>query len=1601
MTGERWAVGSLSSPLLPLRSGGGGGALAAPGRVTLEVGLTTATASVSDMDGASFPAPWRMAGLYPDGEGCCEATVALKDIAGAGARARAAGEADPVWWALQVRGAARVRRGAVRREAARRGVSSIPPRVVCQPRHGKQESAPAVHTAAAPDLVPLKAIRAATDHGQRSWRPVADPPRRGAPRRSRAIRQALGPPFKYGIGFRVVGVVIRLLGGASLAVSLWIFFLLWNNAWLMATAAAALAAALAAGALGFFHGLAPMGLEFEVSGELVGVRAGPSHDAMIAAAAVLACVAVACLGALAVRSSNAGSGAKPSGSPRRSAQGQGSKSKPSGPPRRSVQGQGSKYKRAIAATAAILCLALPSAHADGCPFGFDLASSPAAAASPDLGAHLRSLQASKGVQAGAEPLSWGTRVPDRQGYDGYGNNALDASNGAAGVMRRAAPATYSDGFGRMEFARPNPVAVSEAMCAAPSAAGVRDTGDNALSDLVVFFGQHISHEIAHSGGKACPIEALPIPNPGQARIQGKVPFQRTRFVGGKGPNSQREQLSAVSAFIDGSAIYGNTKAHADKLRAYEGGRLATLADGAHDTVDPGMETLPRRSSGGGDPGDINMVNPVRRPDGTYFELGNNRGNESPGLLTLQVMWVREHNRHAGRIAAADPDATDEEVYQAARRWTIATQQRLTLEYLSVLGIDLGEYAGYDPTVDARVANEFATAAMRFGHSMVSPMTLRGTYVGDSQLGTGCASLQETEPLRLCSHFFSPEHVIGPSGSLTAVLRGVIGSVAQAVDTVVVDDLRTFLFSPPFPTKKPRMDLVAVNIQRGRDHGLADFNTVRQAYGLPAISSALDVTSDAELAQRMNTTYGGRVADTLDLFIGGLAEDHASADPGALTQPTAKLGPTFKAIIKDQFRRVRDGDSWWYERPAAQGGYFDDAEIQLLHDFTMADFVALNGDIRSAELRDAGLPHGSPFYAPALGCSDAQYDQLIDAAGECLAKQCGYARNADSVACNDPGRMRQQFYDYGWGYLVLTAILAVSVVVAVYAGFRRRHRSQSFWLTFVPQAVVQHLGWFQSADARAARIKGLAQIACSSQPPTDDDTQESAEEEAALLALWMEVQDVDDLDATLDKLGPAELWARLTSDVVLDRSELAAFLGVKLDNALVCAIFRVFDEDESGELSFAEWRALMRLIVGAHTEKGADVAFALFDRDGNGDIDAEEFASVLRANLRESGMDETAVERLDLPAHFAQIDVDMSGSVCKDEFCALLESLGMDPKASVTPGRGTALESYLSARAERLNRVPMRQAVADFVAESTRDLVALAFQSRKLLLLFGVYLVLLACIIWERLEYYYQIVQLRWASQEGVPKSRVTAQLVGLHFAFVFITKCSRFLAAVGSTPVGSWLPLSRLQLVHNFAGLGGAVVAAAHMYYHFHNFYYLSEMMTPMLNCWFGLGLSAGEDLTFAGMMLAVPTLTTGHLSTVFFMLLLAFALPAVRAHAYGVFLWVHYLSGYILVTLLFLHGSIELVQEPHFWYFMIGPLLLYTHEKLHYWTAGTFVMVRSRARTCGRASRRQTAPTPTPGCQLGRACAAAQVSDTRVRRSYSPPAGRGGCALHRIRAHA
>ena len=98
-----------------------------------------------------------------------------------------------------------------------------------------------------------------------------------------------------------------------------------------------------------------------------------------------------------------------------------------------------------------------------------------------------------------------------------------------------------------------------------------------------------------------------------------------------------------------------------------------------------------------------------------------------------------------------------------------------------------------------------------------------------------------------------------------------------------------------------LDLVALNIQRGRDHGIPDYNTVREGIGLPRHKSFADVTPDKKLQEKLEQVYTS--IDDVDLWIGGLAEPHVEG---------GTVGETFARIIALQYRVLRDGDRFWYE-----------------------------------------------------------------------------------------------------------------------------------------------------------------------------------------------------------------------------------------------------------------------------------------------------------------------------------------------------------------------------------------------------------------------------------------------------------------------------------------------------------------------------------------------------------------------------------------------------------------------------------------------------------------------------------------------------------------
>ena len=492
---------------------------------------------------------------------------------------------------------------------------------------------------------------------------------------------------------------------------------------------------------------------------------------------------------------------------------------------------------------------------------------------------------------------------DLRPINGVGNNVANPDWGAAGTaLVRLAPAEYSDGISAPGGQnRPGPRDISNAIVAQEDGA---PTNSREMSAFIYAWGQFIDHDLDHttSGSVAFNIQVPkgdPQFDPAETGTM-VIPLNRSIFDPdtGTGTNNPRQQINTVTAFLDGSMIYGSDATRGAALRSFTGGRLITSSG----------DMLPYNTMG------LKNDNPLGAAPASLFVAGDIRANENGELTSIHTLFMREHNRLADRIAAANPTWFDEQIFQKARTTVIGELQAITVnEFLpALLGRSLPRYRGYNPDVNPGIANEFSAAAFRMGHSLVGEdielLDNFGEEVGEEVL--------------LRDNFFNPT-VVEQFG-IDPILKYLASDRAQEFDNTIVDELRNFLFGQP---GQGGLDLASLNIQRGRDHGLANYNAVRVAYGLPAVSSFRQITRDVEVQQKLRTLYGD--VNNIDLWVGGLAENHTLG---------GSVGPLFTRIISDQFNRLRDGDRYWYENQ------FKGLELYRLQHTTLADVIKRNTGI---------------------------------------------------------------------------------------------------------------------------------------------------------------------------------------------------------------------------------------------------------------------------------------------------------------------------------------------------------------------------------------------------------------------------------------------------------------------------------------------------------------------------------------------------------------------------------------------------------------------------------------------------------------------------------
>ncbi len=603
------------------------------------------------------------------------------------------------------------------------------------------------------------------------------------------------------------------------------------------------------------------------------------------------------------------------------------------------------------------------------------------------------------LEAEADDLA-ATVLSNRRSLDGSGNNLDDLTLGQAGQNYvRVAGANYADSIGETVDG-PAERYLSNRI--------FNDSNQNIFSENGVthwsfVWGQFLDHTI---GLREVGDEDLIIgfdpddPLEDFTNDLGGIATTRSAVADGTGIDGRpREQVNTVSSYIDAWAVYGGSAERLDWLRdgTVDGDPTNNEATLVND--DGYLPTAAART--GVDAPQTDLIGRLFADPDSAVIAGDVRVNENIGLTAAHTLFLREHNRI---VELLPEDLGDEVKFEIARRIVAAQQQYITYaEFLPSMGVELDDYAGYDPTVDPSITSEFATVGYR-AHSQIHgefeaeiPLDQLEDAILESLQNQGvevdvdeAAGVAEIAiPLNVA---FGNPALLQDVG-LGNFLAGLTSEAAYANDGQIDNQLRSVLFQIPGPdTENPLdcldgegiadcfngvNDLGALDVARAYDHGMPSYNELRIAYGLAPVESFMELTGEAtedlggfsiddpaildfvQLEDRDGNALevGTVAADTETVVavrrttaaarLAALFDDVDDVDAftGMVSEPHvagSEFGELQLAMWTTQFEALRDGDRFFYGNDPVLDDIVDVYGIDYQR--TLSEVIADNTDI---------------------------------------------------------------------------------------------------------------------------------------------------------------------------------------------------------------------------------------------------------------------------------------------------------------------------------------------------------------------------------------------------------------------------------------------------------------------------------------------------------------------------------------------------------------------------------------------------------------------------------------------------------------------------------
>lgn len=322
---------------------------------------------------------------------------------------------------------------------------------------------------------------------------------------------------------------------------------------------------------------------------------------------------------------------------------------------------------------------------------------------------------------------------------------------------------------------------------------------------------------------------------------------------------------------------------------------------------------------------------------------------------LVLLFYRRHNMHARRLAEIKPSWTDEQLFQEARRRTIAEHQHCVFnEYVTTLiGRELadrfhllpkstGQFSNYKPDVVLKTVVEFQSAAGRAGHAALTENLDMIDPENGAESSINFLDVDMPERVFLGGHtdkvfyaqILKPSFVTTPSVPFKTFLLNVPG--------------RTF-----------GLDLAALDTQRQRDHGIPGYiHYIKYCHNVEIrLWEDLLKFMDSKNVGKLRKLY--KYVEDVDLYVGGHFENQIK---------DGLIGPTFGCIIGIQLYNSKFGDRFYYEHGKQIGSFKMDQLNEIKRKVSLASILCKTTKLKKVT-RDPLRLHSETN--PFVSCSEFQ------------------------------------------------------------------------------------------------------------------------------------------------------------------------------------------------------------------------------------------------------------------------------------------------------------------------------------------------------------------------------------------------------------------------------------------------------------------------------------------------------------------------------------------------------------------------------------------------------------------------------------------------------